>query len=254
MKTQLFIPYLLTSDNGEELKVTLRSIERNVKFEHEVVIFGDLPTWMNPESVIHINAKIPLKVPFNTFWDTIGKLRHFTGTDKAAKSILYTYDDIVFMQPVSLDDVRLPVALSYLPMKDNFVSDAGTNWKQVLVNTMHKLRAHNLPTLNYETHLPILFERDRLMRFFVKFGFNTEPYHMCSLYCNWTNDVDDKPVYILGKNPEQKIKYGLYKGNKTTDYSPALSYRYMNWAQCEWTPQLKQFLYSHFSDKSKYER
>lgn len=253
MKTQIFIPYLLTTDNGEELKITLRSIDRNVKFDYEVVIAGTLPTWLNPKTIIHINKEIEKKVPFNTFWDTIGKLRYFSNTETAAKSILYTYDDIVFMQPVTLEDVSLPVALSYLPNKDDFASDAGANWKKVLVNTMHKLKQCLLPYYNFETHLPILFERDRLRRFFVKFGFNVEPYHMCSLYCNWVNDIDERPVYILSRNPEQKIKYGLYKGNKTTDYSPALCYRYMNWTQSEWTPVLKQFLYTHFSEKSKFE-
>ncbi len=253
MKTHIFIPYLLTPDNGEELKVTLRSIDHNILFDYDVVVFGDqLPTWLNTKSIIHIDVKFPMIVPFNTFWDTISKLRHYSSLDTASESILYTYDDIVFMQPVTLIDVKKLVALSYLPQNDDFKSDAGLNWRKVLVNTMHKLKEHKLPYLNYETHLPIAFERDRLRRFFQKFAFDKEPYHMCSLYCNWANDVDNREVSILSKIPNQKIKFGIYRGCEIKDYNIISDYMFLNWTQSEWKPELRNFLMSEFP-KSKFE-
>lgn len=254
MKTQIFIPYLLTPDDGEELKIALRSIERNILFDVDVVIAGtSLPTWINKNSIIHINKEIEKKIPYNTFWDTIGKLRNFTEKYIDSEQIIYTYDDIVFMQGVTLDDVKLLIALSYLPNRDDFQSDASANWKKVLINTMHKLKQCQLPYFNFETHLPIYMKTERLRRFFVKFGFNIEPYHLCSLYCNWVNDVDNKPVFIINRTPEQKMKYGIYTGNTICDYSDSVNYRYMNWAASEWKPALREFLFRIFPEKSRFE-
>jgi len=51
-KVSIFIPYKKQGD-GEELRFVLRSIEKNCKFDYEILLVGDCPEWIEKEMVTH---------------------------------------------------------------------------------------------------------------------------------------------------------------------------------------------------------
>ena len=251
-KVSIFIPYNQT-DNGEKLRLALRSIEKNCKFDYEVILVGDCPDWVNKETLVHINPKIPAAAEYQKAWNGINKLK-FLLENYEMSELLMTYDDIIFLKEVKYKDISKPIALAQLP--DSVRQLTGTSsakWREVLQYTIDALKRNNLPSLNFETHLPRLFNAEKLREMISLFGFQKRPYLFPTLYFNWLNPKQ-KPV-VLAEIPNQKIKAGIYYPSDFEKYLPVLEeYTYLNWSEEFWAPKLENVLLGLFPEQSKYEK
>jgi len=114
------------------------------------------------------------------------------------------------------------------------------------------LKRNNLPMLNFETHLPRLFDAKKLIELISFFGFKKRPYMFSTLYYNYVK-TKEKPI-ILSDIADQKIKAGIYFPGDFEKYTPVLAdYVYLNWGENYWSPELENTLLAMFLEPSIFE-
>ena len=73
---------------------------------------------------------------------------------------IWTNDDIYLMNPVGMDHIALPKVLGMLnPEAYN------GHYRKAMQHTVEMLTESGMPTLNYGTHTPVVFEKQRLEAF-----------------------------------------------------------------------------------------
>jgi len=251
-KASIFIPYKKQGE-GEELKLALRSIAKNCNFEYEIIIVGDCPDWLNTDEAIHFNPHISAAGEFPKAWNIIGKLKSLLEGHDMDKMVL-TYDDVIFLNPVTYKNISKTIALAPLPATANELNGTASDvWKQIMQNTIKALKRNNLPSLNFETHLPRLFDAKKLSEMMSFFGFQKRPYCFPTLYFNWLKSKET-PI-VLSEIPDQKIKAGIYFPGDFEKYVPVLKqYFYLNWSEQYWSPELEYELLKLFPEPSIFEK
>ena len=250
-KVSIFIPYKKQGD-GEELRFVLRSIEKNCKFDYEILLVGDCPDWIEKEMVTHINPHIPATAEFPKAWNVIEKLK-FVLENHNIDKLLLVYDDTIFLKGVDYKDINKVIALAQLPTSAAELDGTSSEkWKEIMQNTIKALKRNKLPMLNFETHLPRLFDAKKLSELLAHFGFKKRPYMFSTLYFNWVKP-NGKPV-ILAELPDQKLKAGIYFDGDFEKYSPVLEdYTFLNWAEKQWSQELENVLFGLFPEPSVFE-
>jgi len=244
----IVIPYKNIGDE-DELRLVLRSIEKNAKFNYDVVILGDAPEWINQVQVKVFNVGfIPSPVNPKAF-NVIDKIRDACQNKLIDKEMLLMYDDIIFLNPVEKSDIEEIVANGLIPQDPKHPWTASPAWVNVMLNTLAALKRNKMSTYNFETHLPRLFDKEKLAVLFDKFGFKKRAYCFPTLYYNEYH----KEVRCLDTDPKN-TKVGLYFNddftNKIADFNTHL---FLNWSQNQWTEELKDKLFEMFSEKSQFE-
>jgi hypothetical protein len=250
-KVSIFIPYKKTADDLE-LKFALRSIEQNCKFNYQILLVGDIPKWVNRDAIICLEPEIKRVEPYPKAWNVIEKLKHVLKNIDTSEMLL-SYDDIVFLSPIEYEDIAKIVALKKLPTSENFKTDASKAWKEIMIFTMQALKRNNLPMLNYETHLPRLFDVQKLKEIIALFGFEKRPYLFSTLYFNWIKPKK-KDITVLADNPDQKIKASVYFAGDWENVCDSLeNYLFLNWSEQNRTPELCKKLQELFPTPSIFE-
>lgn len=248
-RVTIVIPYKKLEDS-EELKYVLRSIDRHAKFRFQLCIVGDLPDWVNPNKILHLNPVISQRDVNPKAFNVIDKLKYVAHHDEVDERILLMYDDIVFLRDIRLDDIKELIALQELPSSEDFKTDASTVWKMIIINTMRALQRNNLPYNNYETHLPRLFEKERMQNVFKLFGFTKRAYCFPTIYYNYYYSVPDR---FLNSNPGD-IKAGIYFQKDLDNLQTLIgNNKWLNWGEKFWVQELKEILRETFPEKGKYE-
>lgn len=159
---------------NNELRFSLRSVEKHLKGEKRVFIVGYKPDWI--QNVIHIPAE--------------DKFRH-----EKEKNIFHKIsvacqderisDDFIFFN----DDHFLLKDLTEIPYYhreglEEFVKGRATTYKISANNTLNVLKAKGKPTLNYDVHAPIVYNKSKFLEL-REYNWNIR-YGMIvkSLYCN----------------------------------------------------------------------
>ena len=252
----ILIPFKNVGD-PDELRITLRSIEKNARFDHKVVIIGDCPPFLNIANldkgkldVILIN---PERAPENPkAWDVIEKMKYATESEDISKLILMSYDDVLFINPVNMRDIAEVIALRPLPTDLDFQTNGSTAWKRVFNNTQLALARNGFEKpYDFETHLPRLFQKEKLKELFKKYGFQKRPYCFPTLYFN--EYLGKKKLRVLSEDPGN-IKIGISSADELLQCSEKLeTHKFLNYGEKAWGPQLKEILFSLFPDPGTFE-
>lgn len=251
----ILIPFKNVGD-PDELRITLRSIEKNAQFDHKVVIIGDCPPFINPEQLDREKMAVmllePERAPENPkAWDIIEKTKAACASDQVTNLILMTYDDVIFLNPIKMSDVGELIALKPLPEELDFQTNGSAAWKRVMNNTQIILKKNNLPYYDFETHLPRLFQKNKLNELFEKFGFKKRPYCMATLYFN--ENLGKRKLRLLSENPGN-IKIALSTEEEYLDRLDDIkTFKWFNYGEKAWGPKLKEFLFSLFPDPGSFE-
>ena len=148
------------------------------------------------------------------------------------------------MNPVGLDHIRIPKVLG--PLRPESYSG---HYRAAMRHTMELLAESGLPALNYGTHTPLWFEKERLAAFLPADDPKaTEGTLFTSLYFNQCNTVhpvrldwktDPFLLPVVSREPDEKYVCQLLQ-NKV----------FMNNARSGYSPWLEKFLERRFPGKS----
>lgn len=254
MKTKdIVIPYVHKKASSDELKYAIRSIEKNFKDPFRVIIIGDLPPWANDKlKEFNIPATLISGMPYCHAFDVNNKIRLVLSSGLLGDSFIYTYDDIMFIAPVSYPDITLLKADSLIQGEDHILqnSTGSRKWNNLLIHAYQFLVKQNKPTYCYETHLPRHFRTIQLQILFDDPLLQVDPFLFSTLYYNM--NFKTKPV-IIG-DPRCNIKAGLQsQENVKTIRRLCEGKKFLNFNNKGVNPQLFKFLHELFPDKSSFE-
>lgn len=225
----------LWQDN--ELRFALRSIEKYAKNYREIIVIGNKPEWL--KNVIHI--------PFEEKWQKEKNI--YLKIVKACRSpsitadFLFTNDDIILLKEI--DCVRYPFYFKGILAQSINKQYCDPEYLASLHNTAAALQKRNYAQNNFDTHCPIIYNKQLFIEAMSKYNWNANyGYVIKSLYSNtlgikgqYARDLKIELAYCRSEI-EEKIQ-----GRDVFSFGDgALNY------------QLKQFLYHLFPHPSKYEK
>jgi hypothetical protein len=148
------IPYCKEYAQGNELLFAIRSWYKNARFPFHITVIGDAEEWMDGENLTLIECPRCSDIPSV---DTLHKLWTALNSPEVTGGFIWTNDDIYLMNPVGLEHIRIPKVLG--PLRPESYSG---HYRAAMRHTMELLAESGLPALNYGTHTPLWFEKERL--------------------------------------------------------------------------------------------
>lgn len=143
-KHPIILPYIHTPDSGKELRYALRSWKNIKNWNGEVYTIGDSEPWF--KNINHIHKRRRFGQPYLD-----QSLKMMVGCT-LAPSFIAMQDDIYITEPITTGAYER----GELP---HTYSDTHQRTK---VNTRKMLEDMGLPTVDYETHAPMLVESHKL--------------------------------------------------------------------------------------------
>lgn len=237
-KTDVVIPLNNSSKvNNLELMYALRSLEYHMIDLGDIYIVGNKPSWV--KNVIH--------VPFNDIYENnknqniLQKILHTINEEKSlSNDFLFTNDDIFMLHNFYADTLPnyYENSLSgYLKSKPLLNS----KYKNAVLNTLQILEDKNSPTLHFDIHCPIIYNKKR----FKEICSNVKQEVVIkSLYANQVFSISQEMKDIKIHNP---INYQQIVDTTFNKFCFSLSDNCINEDMCV-------FLFNTFPIPSKYEK
>ena len=176
---------------NDELRYSLRSVDKNLPHK-QVWFMGGKPMYVHPDRQVIINQK------GDTKWDKVrAMLKAVAENDEITEDFILFNDDFFVLEPTQFLPPFLYGTLAELCKrieKKNY--GMPTRYTKNLENTIRTLTEHKLPTYNFELHVPIILNRDKLLQTIEQFP-NSKGTR--SLYGN--SFLVDKAMYL----PDVKI-------------------------------------------------
>lgn len=183
--------------NNNEIRYSLRSLEKYGKNVGEVYIVGERPSFIS-DKIKYISCK-DIGSPACNHWFKVK--RFFTETN--AERGCYMMDDVFFTKDVDLENYPY----CYNRELPEFKFNDSNFYHRTLLNTRKELLKRNLPIKSFEVHCPIIYERDKFMALnqdFCHFQNLYRPFvGVRSFYCNmngiegkYTTDLKIRKKYL----------------------------------------------------------
>lgn len=172
------IPYRDSKAAGKELLFALRAWEKHLDGITAIVIVGDLPAAINPDTVIHIPHKPESNNPQE---DVAQKLAAVVASELVPDVFILSNDDIFPLAPISLIDIAALKATGPLKQK----GAPGRIYNQNSIRTIEALKKMGIKDpKDYATHTPVVFEKEKLAQTLAEFKATKNGYLVSSLYFN----------------------------------------------------------------------
>lgn len=217
--------------NDRELMYSLRSVDKYCNNIDEVIIIGQLPSFL--KNVTYIKADDKESKENNILNKINLYFKHNEGR------ILFMNDDHFLTKEIDAENYPY---YYHGTLKDNAVNHYGSSYGDSIQNTIRALRGKS--QLNYDIHCPIIYEGNKFLQLKIKYPKQDMGYLIKSLYCN-TFDIVGEEMTDL------KFNAGL----STELYREKIGERHIfsmgNGAYCRNFWLLMENLYPH---KSKFEK
>lgn len=191
--------YLLGSGStwdNNELRYSLRSLEKFGKGVSRVFVVGDDPGFLSSEVYY-----IPCDDPGHRAYNHAYKVLKTIHTTDISENFLLNYDDNFFIKPT--DITKIPFYYKYPVLKTRF--NTMTDYKKSIVNTRRFLESMHAPVKDFSVHCPIIYNRTSFTKFSKIWNICKDPekaFLIRSVYCNL---LRIEGVY----SPDFKIKNGI---------------------------------------------
>lgn len=223
---------------NNELRYCLRSFEKYLSNIGDVIIVGELPDWIT--NVTHIEAK---DNPDENFKERniYEKILIACGYHGVSDDFLFANDDHILLSPFDIN------AFPYF-FKEDLWEYAKRNlgnesYHRTLANTISYLVPRGIEPRNFDTHVPIIYNKDKFLKLQQLNWDEIGGYAIKSMYCN-LNGVggvynEDVKCGSMGQDKEWlQARIGDKKYFSLTHYVAS---------------DMREILRELFPNKSKYE-
>lgn len=260
-----------------EVRYMLRSIEKNFKEEHRIWFIGDVPDFA--QGVRHIPFTKERQKPFPKTFEATYKTNLIIVHPEITELYLMMHDDMLILKPTKLRDLE---HWNYMAFDGGekrlrqLAANTGMSHYKVKVQTIDALRSKGRCTqladtveekrrargdyfYDTETHLPRLFEKQKMIMVYRTFKPIMNRLLESSLYYNFHEPYRRR---LLRKDDMVKAEF---MGAGEAPYLGALSdtreqvmeglegKRFCNYNDMGLTPALKEVIAELFPEKCKYE-
>lgn len=175
-------------EDGYELRHSMQSIKMHFDGEVKTTIIGDKPSWYEGH---HIPCKVFRRPParrqmritkIGPFQDTHNKIQVAASHPEIDSEFVWMMDDVYLLRRTSIEDLRIP---RYDPWWKPVLS---RDWHRLIQATFNALAAKGKPRFQVGTHLPHVFEKEKLQQCFAEYNFSNSLLLFEILYTNHWRD------------------------------------------------------------------
>jgi hypothetical protein len=194
--TQFVWPYWAGGAQGDELRWSIRSVETFFQGLAKITIIGDKPEWYHGHVII---KKRVSHRPHRAFRDMLSKVFYIATHAEIDTECVWMMDDIYFLKPFTLDDIKTPRA-------EPWRLDEGNSWQKRKTESMQALAARGLPQHDYATHMPHWLEKEKLRILFDDFNLHEHTMLWEVLYGNLYRDSPQRTRPFFARFQHQADK------------------------------------------------
>jgi hypothetical protein len=247
-KTTVCIPYIKEFAQGNELQLALRAWD---KFFHEsfnVVIIGDREDWMS-DMVDVIECE---RIADNPPLDVVNKMKLAIESDLVSEKFIWSNDDQYLISPCMLADFETLKCTGKLDK----MSFGKTLYQRNKKKTFEALKKAKASTWDYSTHMPFVFEKDKLKHLIEAYKMDKESYLVATMYFNlfYPKFV---PLNVESRFSLEldNLKIGVYRPNADLDRLKKLKPRKKLISNSErgWTDAFSKLINGFFPKKCRFE-
>ena len=205
MKPSVDVVYVLGSGstwNNNEIRYSLRSIEKYARGVGNIFIVGELPDFLS-KGIMHIKADDIFNPNQNADGNIATKVLAACADDRLSDDFLFINDDHILLKPLHLSEMP-----AFHKGDMNFFPDTTWTlnfWRGRLKRTMEVLNQKGLTAFHFDCHTPILFNKNKFPQVMSNFPY-TEGIGltMKSLY---GNSIYSKSGVLLSNEKKTVFKY-----------------------------------------------
>jgi hypothetical protein len=157
---QFVWPYWHGGAVSDEIRWSVRSVEKFFDGQAECVIIGDKPPWYTGKYIAA--ARVSGSTPNRAFRDMLAKMWIMATHPEIHDEFVWMMDDIYFLKPFSKREIMVPRAYKWHPSE-------GNSWQRRKTNTMRALEQAGRTTHDFATHAPHHVEKAKLKALFEEF-------------------------------------------------------------------------------------
>ena len=161
--------------NNNEIKYSLRSIEKYLKNYRNIWIVGECPEFLT--NVYHLPYPDKFLIPDQNIAD---KIKHACKCPYISNDFLFFNDDHYLLQ--TFDAPNFPYYWD-VPLEEKVKKLGHVGYGARVSNTYNHLKAHDLPTKNFDVHTPIVYNKDLFLETVMSVDWS-KAYIIKSLYAN----------------------------------------------------------------------
>lgn len=248
----VYYPYYHNESAWDELRYSLRSVEKHLNEDFKVWIVGDLPGWIRKETVNHIQHQRNHHIVETCTYDAASKLWLYLNAPRTSEGFVRMYDDMYFLKDVTVKDLNVLRVMHGLDME---IPTGSSVWFEQLFRTIEAVKRNGLPGYNTETHIPEFFLRDGMVYIFEKYKPIENRLLTSTLYFN-TFFADKTPII------ERRLNSAHFYGNdiernypkSANPFDVCADKTFLNHNNAGLTDALKHYIQSQFPHKSKFEK
>lgn len=219
-----------------ELKMSIRSLEKNFKDLRNIFIVGQLPNWC--QGVTHIPHEDPYRR--NKDANLIQKIITACTQPDLSNEFIRFSDDQFVLKPCTIEDVRPP------KYNDKMLNNSKSKWMRRAQNTVKVLKKRNLPTHIYECHCPYVLDKQLYPRTVLQFDYgNGGGYLVNTIYFNSIRTA-------IGHTKDTTCSAN--RSAKPKDLDVVCSGKLFLNINHGYNEEMIQWMENRFPDKSKYEK
>jgi hypothetical protein len=232
-RVQFVWPYWDSGAAGDELRWSIRSVEQFFQGDAHITLIGDRPAWWQGHVIP--KRRVSARRPNRPFRDMLSKVWFMATHAEVDQKAVWMMDDIYYLRPFTIQDLEIPRAVRYSPGGKN-------SWQRRKANTMRVLTERGFPNHDYATHLPHVFEKQKLRDVFDSFDLHTNTLLWEVIYGNVYRGTpqDVRPFFrrITDQLPEDRWRH-------ETRHATVL-----NHTSGAWCPGVRAFLQAMLPEQS----
>jgi hypothetical protein len=249
---EVMYPWVKGADRFEELKYSLRSLEKYACFPYRVVIVGDLPEWLDESTVTYIPHE---QVSSDVLTDAISKMLTYLEKTPDESGFIRMYDDIYFLRPATMEEI-MKVKVNYEMHDDDERKKLNphccTKYWDFLMDTYRALKIVRPRVWNTESHCPEYFNKVKMSFVLSQFGLPERNLLSSTLYYNYWREAEDGI-------PCREVNVGFYgKNSVAKDRKKIIDLCsdkfYLNHNDQGANPVLVSYVRFRFREKSRFEK
>lgn len=194
--------------NNTELKYSLRSLEKYYTPEN-VYVIGVLPYFLNTNKVKFIEAKNTSR---NAAYNIMKKAYLAASIPELSQKFIFMNDDYFLLKPLP---ENIPYFYKNASLLDSVYKNGSNDYAFHLKTTIEALNKKNLPLKNFDTHCPIIYDKDLLKEVIDSYNWEglKSGYVLRSLYCNTLGIQGEykEDLKLSTKRFEPQLKRMLYQ-------------------------------------------
>jgi len=245
----IVIPHVEKLAQWHELKYALRSIHQNYKGSFRIWIVGDKPAWLSKKANF---ISMPC-TGLSPRIDVMHKIMAVIDNKGVKEEFFWSNDDIYFINKLTYADLCIPKVIGDLIEKVNRINHKSVYTDDIRA-TFETLKINKLPILNYSTHLPYRFEKQKMLQLVERFDLMNRRLLPENLYYN-TYHADELPYHLSLENTNN-IMFSINRPSpnwQVIEQQMQIK-KWLNNSEAGMTPQFQKFLDRMFPEPSPFEK